>query len=55
MNDLLFQSVSQRKGLIKEGETTFQFLQRGGRGEAVQIRQWMEEWFQQFPLDQKKK
>lgn len=55
MNDLLFQSVPQQEGPITEGETTFQFLQRGGRGEAVQIRQWMEEWFQQFPFDQKKK
>lgn len=55
MNDLLFQSVPQQERPITEGETTFQFLQRGGRSEAVQIRQWAEEWFQQFPLDQKKK
>ena len=53
MSELLFQPVAQRQGPITKGETTFQFLQRGGREEAVAIRQWMEEWFQGFPPGQK--
>ena len=42
MNELLFKSVTQRQGRSAEGETTFQFLERGGRKETIAIRQWME-------------
>ena len=34
-------------------ETTLQFLQRGGRSEAIPIRDWMEHWFGAFPEDGK--
>ena len=51
MNELLFSPVTQWDGATTTGETTFQFLERGGRHEAVAIRQWMEDWFRVFPLD----
>lgn len=51
MNEQLFCSVEQRQGLRTERETTFEFLARGGRPEAVEIREWMEKWFQEFPAD----
>ena len=38
MNDTLFHVVEQNAGHIATGETTFEFLQRGGRTEAVEIR-----------------
>ena len=49
MNDVLFEPVAQRFGPCAQNETTFQFLERGGRPEAVDIRQWMEKWFREFP------
>lgn len=51
MNQQLFGQVEQREGPITERETTFDFLARGGRPEAVQIRSWMEKWYQKFPAD----
>ncbi len=33
------------------GETTFEFLQCGGRTEAIEIRQWIENWFREYPDD----
>ena len=45
----LFKSVKQQKGSIKGRETTFEFLQRGGRQEAIEIREWIERWFREFP------
>lgn len=46
---MLFESVEQMEGPIKKRETTFEFLQRGGRKEAVEIRKWMESWFRKIP------
>lgn len=51
MNEKLFGQVEQRKGPKTKRETTFDFLARGGRPEAVQIRSWMEKWYQKFPAD----
>lgn len=34
-----------------DGETTFEFLQRGGRLETIEIRQWIENWFREYPED----
>ena len=51
MNEQLFGQVVQREGPVAESETTFDFLARGGRPEAVQIRSWMEKWYQKFPAD----
>ena len=51
MNEQLFGQVEQREGPITERETTFDFLARGGRPEAVQIRSWMEKWYQKYPED----
>ena len=51
MNERLFDQVQQRAGPATEHETTFQFLAREGRPETVEIRQWMEKWFQDFPTD----
>ena len=34
-----------------DGETTFEFLQRGGRTEAIDIRDWTEKWFREYPED----
>ena len=51
MNEQLFGQVVQREGPVAERETTFDFLARGGRPEAVQIRSWMEKWYQIFPAD----
>lgn len=53
MKDRLFDPVEQREGKGELGETPFEFLQRGGRKEAIAIRRWMEEWFQTFPSNQK--
>ena len=49
----LFQPVAQRQGPTEDHETTLQFLQRGGRSEAIPIRDWMEQWFGAFPEDGK--
>ena len=49
MNKPLFKAVPQSQGVVADGETTFEFLQRGGRREAVEIREWMETWFRQYP------
>lgn len=54
MNEMLFNPVEQRHGLQTVRETTFEFLQRGGRKEAVEIREWIESWFQTIPDNRKK-
>ncbi len=54
MKDMLFKSVEQKWGPATASETTFEFLQRGGRKEAVATRQWIESWFQAVPDDQKR-
>lgn len=54
MNEMLFKSVEQIWGPTTPRETTFEFLQRGGRKEAVEIRQWIESWFQAVPDNRKK-
>ena len=51
MTEPLFKAVSQRRGAIVNGETTFEFLQRGGRTEAIELRQWIENWFGEYPED----
>ena len=51
MNESLFKAVPQSQGAIVNGETTFEFLQRGGRTEAIEIRQWIENWFRKYPED----
>ena len=39
----LFEPVAQWEGLGPESESTFEFLQRGGRPEAIPIRTWVED------------
>ena len=51
MTEQLFRCVKQRPGPTTDHETTLDFLARGGRPEAVAIRQWMEKWFQRYPVD----
>jgi hypothetical protein len=51
MNESLFKAVPQSQGTILDGETTFEFLQRGGRTEAIEIREWIEKWFREYPED----
>lgn len=51
MSESLFKSVPQSQGAIVNGETTFEFLQRGGRTEAIEIREWIENWFREYPED----
>ncbi len=51
MTDSLFTSVPQQEGPILEGETTFEFLERGGRKDAIVICQWTKKWFCMFPID----
>ena len=50
MIEQLFDRVEQWEGPARERETTFDFLARGGRQEAVHIRKWMEEWYQKLPV-----
>lgn len=45
----MFKAVAQWQGPIMKDETTFEFLQRGGRTEATEIRQWIEAWFREYP------
>lgn len=54
MNEMLFKPVEQRQGVSTAQETMFEFLQRGGRNEAVEIRQWIESWFQAVPDNKRK-
>lgn len=54
MNEMLFKPVEQRQGPSTARERTFEFLERGGRKEAVEIRQWIESWFQAVPDNRKK-
>ena len=49
MNEPLFKAAPQSQGPIMSGETTFDFLQRGGRPEAIEIRKWIETWFREYP------
>lgn len=51
MNKPLFKAVAQLQGAAVNGETAFEFLQRGGRTEAIEIRQWIETWFREYPED----
>ena len=53
MRKSLFNSVRQWQGPTTMGETTFEFLQRGGRTDAIEIRRWMEKWFRKFPEEHK--
>ena len=55
MNKALVESVRQEQGPPKPHETTFDYLKRGGRNEALEIRQWIEDWFQVVPSMSKKK
>ena len=54
MNNMLFKPVEQKQGPITAHETTFEFLQRGGSKEAIEIRQWIEAWFEAIPDKQRK-
>ena len=54
MNEILFKAVEQKWGPSTARETTFAFLERGGRKEAVEIRQWIESSFQAIPDSQRK-
>ena len=54
MNEMLFKPVEQKLGPLGARESTFEFLQRGGRKEAVEIKQWIESWFQAIPDNRKK-
>ena len=54
MNEILFKPVEQKWGPSTAHETTFDFLERGGRKEAVEIRQWIESWFQAIPDNRRK-
>ncbi len=51
MNAPLFKAVPQSLGATTNGETTFEFLQRGGQTEAIEIHQWIEDWFREYPDD----
>ena len=53
MKDLLFEAVTVRQGPSTRGESTFQFLERDSREESIEIRQWMEKWFQEYPAHQR--
>ena len=54
MNESLFKAVPQSQGAIGDRETTFEFLKRGGRKEAIEIREWIERWFREYPEDHAK-
>ena len=41
--------MKQREGPSADGESTFNFLGRGGRPEAVPIRDWIEAWYGALP------
>lgn len=47
----LFESVTQWLGCGDQRETSYEFIQRGGRDEAVPIREWMETAFQNVPCE----
>ena len=49
----LFDPVDQREGAILVGETTFEFIQRGARPEAVAVRGHLESWFRAIPLERR--
>ena len=53
MDDRLFDRVAQRAGDISVGETTFEFLQRGGRPEAIKVRDCIESWYRVIPKDKR--
>ncbi len=54
MNDYLFDPVEQRAGEGGAGESTFDFLRRGARPEATEIRKNLESWFQAIPCEHRK-
>ena len=51
MNKSLFKAIPQSQEAKMNGESTFEFLQRGGRPEAIEIRRWIESWFREYPED----
>ena len=53
MADQLFDRVAQRAGEISVGETTFEFLQRGGRPEAAKVRDCIESWYHPIPKNKR--
>ena len=54
MNEHIFTRVKQRPGPTTEPETALNFLARGERPEIVEIRQWMENWYEVFPVGSRK-
>lgn len=54
MNNCLFDPVEQREGEGQVGESTFEFLRRGGRPEAIEIRKNVESWFQAVPCKKRR-
>ena len=54
MNEMLFKPVEQKQGPSGVRETTFEFLERGGRKEAIEIKQLIEAWFQAIPDNRRK-
>ena len=54
MNGRLFDPVEQREGEGPVGESTFEFLRRGGRPEAIEIRKNVESWFQAVPCKKRR-
>lgn len=54
MIDCLIEPVEQREGVVKVGESTFEFLRRGGRPEAIEVRENLESYFQAIPYEQRK-
>ena len=53
MNEQLFKLADQFEGPAYEGESIFEFIQRGGSKEIVDIRQRMEEWYMEYPCAKK--
>ena len=53
MKELLFDAVTLRQEPSTKSESTFQFLERDGRVESIEIRHWMEKWFQEYPEGQR--
>ena len=50
----LFEPIVHRSGWIDLDESTFEFLARGGRQEASEIREWMEEEWSEIPCCRRK-
>ena len=54
MIECLFEPVEQWEGVGEVGESTFEFLRRGGRPETIGVRGNLESWFQAIPYKQRK-